>query len=461
MALTITDAGNGTSTSSSSSLSTGSTVTASVGDMLLAVVAGDNNGTSGAVSLASVQDSGGNTWTQRALINQDPGSAAAGATLGIYTAAITSALSSGTVTANFSPNTAAKALQVYRVQPGAGELVQFIAADATGSTGSTTTHAAATVSVNNGDTIFGCAAVEQDAVGVTGDSDTTNGNWSSIISRIANTGSGSSSMLSASQYKTVNATGNQAWSCTTPSAADSARSYLILRAANANVSMPAAQGSHSLTGQAATLTRLRGIRAEQGAYVLTGRAATLKAAKRIAAVQGAYALTGFDATFKTGIILSADDGSIAVTGQAAGLVVTRRLAASHGAYDLLGQELAFLKGFRLTAEQGSFTLTGQSAGLGRVFILAANQGAFVLSGTAARLLKAKRIIAAKGDVTIDGFDVEFFRGKVLIAAPGAIVLNGQGAILDLRTFARPPRLSGSIGRAATLKSSIARVVRLT
>jgi hypothetical protein len=236
MALTITDAGNGNSTSSSASLSTGSTITASVADWLVAVPAADNNGTNGAASLTSVTDSQGNTWKQRALINQDPGAAAAGATLGIYVCeGVTNALSSGTVTANFSPNTASKAIQVYRVQPGAGEVVQFVASDTTGSAGSTTTHSAATVSVTQDDTIIGCAAVETGTPSVTGDSDTTNGSWSTVLIRVANTGTDSTSMNSVSQYKTVTATGNQSWACTTGSARNSARSYLILRAVAAAI----------------------------------------------------------------------------------------------------------------------------------------------------------------------------------------------------------------------------------
>lgn len=230
MALTITDAGNGTSTSSSASVATGATVTAVAGDWLLAIVSADNNGTSGASSISSVTDSAGNTWNLRATINFSPGGVAAdGATLGVYLCeGVTNALSSGTVTANFSPNTTAKAIEVYRVQPGSGEAVQFVACDATGNTGNTATHDAPTVSVNNGDTIFGLASIEQ--VGMpTGDSDTTDGSWSTLIGRVANVGGvAATSMVNASQYKTVTGTGNQSWACTTAAARDSARTYLIL-----------------------------------------------------------------------------------------------------------------------------------------------------------------------------------------------------------------------------------------
>lgn len=226
--LTISDSGNGNSTSSGATVATGSTVTAATGDWLVALVAGDNNGTNGAASLSSVSDSQSNTWTQRALITNDPGAAAAGATIGVFTAPITNALASGTVTANFSPNTTFKAIQVYRVQPGAGNQVVFVAADTSGVTTNATTHSSNTVSVTSGDTIFGAAGIE-DRGTITGDSDTTNGSWSTIITRLADGGGVGTSMSCSSQYKTVSATANQTWDITTTAGRDSAVTYLILR----------------------------------------------------------------------------------------------------------------------------------------------------------------------------------------------------------------------------------------
>lgn len=225
--LTISDLGNGTSTSSSATVVTGSTITASVGDWLVAIVAADNNGTNGAVSLTSVTDSASNTWSQRALINQDPGAAAAGATLGIFTAPITSAPSSGTVTANLSPNTTSKAIQVYRAVAPAGCSVAFINADATGTTGASAASASATVSVTEDDTIFGGVAIETSAPGPAGDADSTNGSWSTAVVRSAGTGTNATSMVALAQFKTVTATGNQTHDATF-SSTDWAAAYLIL-----------------------------------------------------------------------------------------------------------------------------------------------------------------------------------------------------------------------------------------
>jgi hypothetical protein len=230
MALTISNAGNGTSTASSATQATGATVTANVGDWLLAFIGCDNNGASGAASLTNVQDSAGNTWVERAKINWSPGGVAGdGITLGIYSCQVINALVSGTVTANFSPNTAAKVIDVFRIQPGAGEAVSFIACDATG-IGSSTNAPSITTSVNASDTIFGAVAMEDRAGPPTYDTDTVNGSWSAGAGRFADSGSVATSANVTVQYKTVSATGNQTYNVGVGSARDSAISYIILKA---------------------------------------------------------------------------------------------------------------------------------------------------------------------------------------------------------------------------------------
>jgi hypothetical protein len=226
MALTWSDEDGATSTSGTTSLTTPSTVNAAVGDLLVVQISADNAGTSGASSISSVTDSAGNTWTQRAIVNNDGGASANnGITLGVFEAPITIALVNGTVTVNFSPSTAQKVFNVIKAVPGAGETVAFVAVDATGATGTGSTYTAATVSVTNGHSIIGMAAVERgDAI--TGDSDTTNGNWSAVIQRNVGGANGASA---AWQVKTVNATGNQSWAATDGSG-DWAATYIIYQA---------------------------------------------------------------------------------------------------------------------------------------------------------------------------------------------------------------------------------------
>lgn len=225
MALTITDEASANSTTSGGTLPL--TVTAAVGALLLLVVAADNAGTAGAASLSSsaVSDSAGNVWVNRTLTNQTAGVVSDGTTLGVWTCMVSSALSAGTVTVAFSPNTTAKAAVIKKIVPAAGQMV-VVSAVGTAAHGNGTTYAAPTVSVTSGDTIFGFYAVESS--GASSDSDTTNGSWSTIFSSIANSGNTLTSQVAAIQSKTVNATGNQTYDPTVGAARDWAANYIIL-----------------------------------------------------------------------------------------------------------------------------------------------------------------------------------------------------------------------------------------
>jgi hypothetical protein len=225
MPLTITEAGTANSIVLGATIAV-SSVTASVGDWLVVAVAADNNGTLGVSSVSSITDSVGNTYTLRSDTTYDPGAAAAGATLAIYTAAVTVALAAGTVTVNLSPDTTSEAVIIYRVQPGTEETVTFRAAGP-GVTGTDVAAAITATGVLNRNTIFSFAAHE--TVGaVTGDSDTTGGTWSAAYTDVANTGTIATSMRVSGQFKTVNATGDQTCDWTTAGTRDFAVNYLIL-----------------------------------------------------------------------------------------------------------------------------------------------------------------------------------------------------------------------------------------
>lgn len=229
MALTISQVGSNNSTASSATLAVTS-VTAAVGDWLVVMVAADNAGTSGAASLTSVTDSAGNSYTMTRS-TYDPGAASAGATFGLFRARITAILTGGTdtITANFSPNTTAKAMVIYKVVPGANEVVAFdrVGAGYTGTTKSITAAA-----VTRGYTIFAGMAVETNAA-VTADTDTTSGSWSSQYTAVGNTGVSGTSMRVCGQYKTVIATGNQTFN--TATSGDGAVNWLTLYPAPAGL----------------------------------------------------------------------------------------------------------------------------------------------------------------------------------------------------------------------------------
>ena len=227
MALTISQVGSNNSATSTATLAV-TAVTAAVGDWLVVMVAADNAGTNGAASLSSVTDSAGNSYTMTSS-TYDPGAASAGASFGLFRARITATLTGGTVTANFSPNTTAKAMVISKIVLGANEVVAFdrVGAGYTGTTKSITAAA-----VTNGYTIFAGMAVETNAA-VTADTDTTSGSWSAQYTAVGNTGTSTTSMRVCGQYKTVTATGDQTFNTST--SGDGAVNWLTLYPAPAGL----------------------------------------------------------------------------------------------------------------------------------------------------------------------------------------------------------------------------------
>lgn len=156
--------------------------------------------------------------------------------------------------------------------------------------------------------------------------------------------------------------------------------------------------------EAADLLTHYTVTAAQGSFSLSGQAAGLKAGRAIAASQGAFALTGQAAGLKAGRTLSAAQGSFALSGQAAGLLATRAVAGAVGAFALSGQAAGLLAARSLSAAQGSFAVSGQTAGLQVARGIVAAVGTFAVSGQAAALRATRQIAAALGTFAITGID---------------------------------------------------------
>lgn len=232
MSLTISNLTTGTLAAAAATMSI-SSVTASVGTWLVVVVASDNAGGGGANSLTTTMtDSVGNVYTNRGgLILNDPTSANAGCTLGIWTAEIALAISAGTITANFSPDTTRAAGLVYLVTPAQHYTPAYGSAGA-GATSTSTTNTITATAVPINYTIFGCTAVENTIVPATPDADTTNGSWSTQYGQASSSGTAATSMAVAAQWKTVTATGDQTYNLTYDGAnnRDSAVNWITLYA---------------------------------------------------------------------------------------------------------------------------------------------------------------------------------------------------------------------------------------
>lgn len=121
--MAIASVGSLTTTNSTASSSTLVTpaVSVSAGRLLVALISKDNVSTTtgNTNEVTSVTDSAGNTWTKGYEYCLGGGSAGAGMVIAIYYSVLTNALSSGTITANFSSAIAAKAISVWQYTVGA------------------------------------------------------------------------------------------------------------------------------------------------------------------------------------------------------------------------------------------------------------------------------------------------------------------------------------------------------
>ena len=253
MALTISQAGSNNSTTSTATLVVTLTQSVSVGDMLVVCIAADNQGSAGAASISSVTDSKSHTYTSRASQNNDPGAANAGATVAIFVAPITTAMTtSDTVTINFSPNTTSKAAVIWEVVAGATEFPKYLSNG--GTTGSTANPSLASTSISSGDAVIYALAAESNAT-LTGDSDTTNGSWSTLYTTAGNTGTSATSMTVGSQYKVTTGTGTQTWN-TTLTSSDWGISYIVVDPA-ARIDRTATGSGTGTDSASRVITRLR------------------------------------------------------------------------------------------------------------------------------------------------------------------------------------------------------------
>jgi len=163
----------------------------------------------------------------------------------------------------------------------------------------------------------------------------------------------------------------------------------------------------TLSGTAYTLT------ANNGTLTLTGQSATLTKGNVLTAQACTLTLTGQSATIKRDKVLTASNGTINLTGQSATITHT-----TVGAYDLI-------------AQHGTLTLTGQSAAIKRSKVITANNGTLSLTGQSANITHTPAgsydLIAQGGTLTLTGQDATITRSRSIVAQHGTITLTGQSA----------------------------------
>jgi len=164
------------------------------------------------------------------------------------------------------------------------------------------------------------------------------------IQDIAATGGATWNAFTSAPYNNVDNGNNTGWNFTAP-----AGSYTIT----------ALNGSYSVSGQTATVSRSRALDASNGSYSVTGQTATVSRGRSLIAFNGNYVVSGQSATLSRGCVLTASNGSYSVSGQTATVSRSRSLNASSGSYSVTGQSIAVSFGRLLSAQNGVYSVAGQ------------------------------------------------------------------------------------------------------
>lgn len=234
MALSGTSRGeNGNATTSTTLVITPGSNFA-VNSMGVLCVAYDNSTTGGAAGgdpFVSIVDSAGHVWLSRQEVLNDPGAAAAGTTLRIFTCYMNSnpLTTSGSITITFSPTTIAKAYALMEVAAAAGKTIQYIAgADGGDTTAATASPTITTSSITTGDMVIGAVSLEAGtSQTVTDDTDSSNGSWSA--GQYFEVGTTTGGQVIHSQRKVVTGTGTQTYNPTFGIASDTCIAWIQLR----------------------------------------------------------------------------------------------------------------------------------------------------------------------------------------------------------------------------------------
>lgn len=211
--ITVTARGLASNSTSSTTYVVSPQSTIAAGTLGVLGIALDNAGAAGASTVCNttMTDSVGNVWTVRQNGLFDNGAANAGVEIAIYTAPITTQITtSDTVTVDFTgKSVTAKVVAFWELSSSVGTVVYSTGALGTGAT--TSTPSVTTSSITSGDAVVGFLGIENSAA-PTADSDTTNGSWSS--QQAAFTGFSTTGITGASQVKVVTATATQTYNPT-------------------------------------------------------------------------------------------------------------------------------------------------------------------------------------------------------------------------------------------------------
>jgi hypothetical protein len=208
--LTGTDRGVGGNTGAGS-LSVSPTSNYTANSLAVLCLAYDNAGSAGSATIApaSATDTIGNLWTRQVNALYDNGAASAGVEIAIYTSFVSSFPTTASLTITWSNGSPVARFALHEFTSTTGGVAFVTGAAGTGAT--TGTPSVTSSSITNGDAIIGVAGLEG-TDSWAGDSDTSNGSWSTH--QHSGTGSGTSAISITSQRKIATGTATQTYNPT-------------------------------------------------------------------------------------------------------------------------------------------------------------------------------------------------------------------------------------------------------
>lgn len=415
------------STTNNTTLNVGG-ITASVGDRVIVAICGNaSNGT-------SVSDASGNSYSSLFALSDATGDIRSAA----YQTTVTSALSGVGVTITFGTSVRYKSAVVFVVRPTSGSTSIVETGTGTLDTSGGSISRTTVASVPSGATVLFHAAHEGSA-SVTGDSDTTNGSWSSI-------GRYGSTRTSYAQAKITTGAGTQTWDVSGDTGRAITSYFIVKEVVATGYTIEPETGTYEVSGQDATLAFGRIFAADTASYSVSGTDATFTYAKGIPADSGDYAFTGATAGLivagaPTGYTFSVDNGTYTVTGTAASFSRIYKMAAVNASYSVTGTAAEFYKGQTLVSASGSYSVTGATASFLYNRLLEAGSDSYTVLGTNAGFLRGQTVVAASGSYSVTGTDATFQKGQrrvdadsgsYSISGKAAAVFNHPGASYTLR-----------------------------
>jgi hypothetical protein len=214
MALSGTSRGTGGNATAATTINISPTSNCTAGSAIILAIAYDNAGSAGSDNFSSISFPN-SVWSATLASPQlnDPGAANAGSVLRIYgTNNLVQLNTTDTITITFAANVTAKAWTLTEITTDVSNAsINLGFTTISTNQGNGTTQTLTQSTVLNGYMVFGVLGQEGNGTR-TGDSDTVNGNWSTA--QTTGFGTTTSGQEIITQFKIVNADGNQTWNPT-------------------------------------------------------------------------------------------------------------------------------------------------------------------------------------------------------------------------------------------------------